>query len=170
MDQGYPSFAVQCTWIHAAVFVDALVEPIELTVGPGGPDMVGHRLRECAKLRFAGSQDFLSDAPFVYVAKDGGYENARLAHPARKRHHEIGRRAILTPRHHLDRLADDVAVEDRASRVVPGGAILEKKSSGPTDQLFRRIAELPVRGGIGELNGVLVARTAGEAPLSSNDA
>ena len=34
--------------------------------------------------------------------------------------------------------------------------ILKKQRSRPTDQFFRRIAELPVRGRIGELNSVLI--------------
>src|ERR1700753_3695263 len=65
MYQGDPSFAVQCSRLHAAIFVNALIEPIELTVGPGCPNVVGHRLRESAKLRFARPQDFLSDAPLI---------------------------------------------------------------------------------------------------------
>src|SRR6202020_3496263 len=80
----------------------------------------------------------------------------RLAHPARKRNFNIGRRAVIAPSNDFYRLAHRVAVEHRASRLAPGRAILEKQGSGPTDQFFRRIAELPVRGWISELNSVLV--------------
>ena len=81
--RGAPSLAVQCFWSRATVFVYPIVEPIELTVRTRCPDMIGHRLRQSAKLRFACPQDFLSDASFVHVAKDRGNKNARLARPAR---------------------------------------------------------------------------------------
>ena len=156
MNKGAPPIAVQRSGLHAAVFVNALVEPIELTVGPRCPDVVGHRLRERTKLRFAGSQDFLRHASFVHVAKNGGDEHARLAFPARERHFKITRRAILASRHHFDWLAHGVTIKDRASRRVPRRAILEKQRGRLADQFFRHIAELPIRGRIGELNDVLV--------------
>ena len=138
MNKGAPPIAVERSGLRAAVFVNALVEPIELTVRPRCPDVVGHRLRERTKLRFAGSQDFLRHASFVHVAKNGGDEHARLAFPARERHFEIARRAILASRHHFDWLAHGVTVEDRASRLVPRRAILEKQRGRLADQFFRQ--------------------------------
>ena len=56
VDEAGPALAVERPALGAAVFVDAVVEPVEQAVGRCRPDVVRHRLGEGAEQGFAGAQ------------------------------------------------------------------------------------------------------------------
>lgn len=72
VDQDRPAVAVQGPGRRVAVGVGAVIEPIELAVDLGGPDMVGHRLGQQTKPRFARLYRLLGNLARCYVQKEYG--------------------------------------------------------------------------------------------------
>ena len=69
-----PAVALKCVRLGSCVFKDLMIEPVELAVGSGGPDMVRHCRGKRAKLLFAFAQGLLRAHPLGRLDNDG--ENA----------------------------------------------------------------------------------------------
>src|ERR1700716_167011 len=79
MQEFYPSLAIACLRWLAGKFAPAHIEIVGLSVRRGGPYHLRHRIAQCFKAAFTGS-DQRSGMPLEFLSRGGGAETFKQRH------------------------------------------------------------------------------------------